>query len=79
MEGGDAVRVGARAAGDAALGVVEADGLRVGGRERGKRGQECDGDDSHGRSHRFPQSERESGENGFRQNHWRILSANVQT
>src|SRR5262249_34011369 len=28
---------------------------------------ECDGDDSHGRSHRCPQSERTSGETGFRQ------------
>ena len=33
--------------GDAALGVVEANILGLGGRERGKRGQECDGDGSH--------------------------------
>src|SRR5262252_4434162 len=43
------VAVGARRAGDASLGVVEANVLGLGGRERGKRGQECDGDDSHGR------------------------------
>jgi len=49
VEGGDAVAIGARAAGDASLGVVEANVLGLGGRERGKRGQECDGDDSHGR------------------------------
>jgi hypothetical protein len=50
------------------LGVVEANVLGLGGRERGKRG-ECDGDDSHGRSHRCPQSERGSDENGLRQKH----------
>ena len=41
VERGHAVAVGARAASDAALGVVEANVLGLGGRERGKRGQ-CD-------------------------------------
>jgi len=55
------VSVGAGASGDAAVGVVEnARVLSLGGRERRKRGQECDGDDSHDRSlqrHRsLPQS-----------------------
>ena len=45
------VSVGAGASGDAAVGVVEnARVLSLGGRERRKRGQECDGDDSHDRS-----------------------------
>jgi hypothetical protein len=35
------------------MGVVEANVLRIGGRERGKRDQ-CDGDDSHGRSLQAP-------------------------
>ena len=45
VEGGDAVGVGARAAGDAALGVVEANVLRVSGsgeREQQKRDGDAD-------------------------------------
>jgi hypothetical protein len=62
VEGCGAVGVGARGTGDAALGVVEANVLRASG--GGKREQQKrDGDDSRGRSHRCPQSERGSGEN----------------
>src|SRR5262249_24640091 len=53
MKGRDAVAISAGAAGDAAGTIVEANVLGLGGRERGKRGQECDGDESHGRSHRL--------------------------
>ena len=57
VEDSEAVSVGSGAAGDAALGVVEAaNALGLGGRERGKCGQECDGDDSHGRCDPCPQS-----------------------
>jgi len=53
MEGGDAAGVGSGAAGGAPGAVVEANVLGLRRRERGERGQECDGDDAHGRLSAF--------------------------